>query len=271
MPDLPGAWPASDLVRSSAPNAARIYDCLLGGKDNYQADRAAAAQLQQILPDVPKAARANRHFLERVVGYLVRQARIRQIIDLGSGLPAQDNVHQVAQRIAPDTRVVYVDNDPVVVRHGQALLATNRNVAAVESDLRTPRNIITHPDLLKLIDLSVPVAVLMLASLHFVTDAENPQAILRLWRETMQRGSYLAVSHATADEVEPASAKAAQEVYANASVPAVPRALAEVESFFDGFELVPPGVVNINSWPVPVLRYGREGRALLYGGAGRRR
>ena len=124
MPDLPGALPASDLVRSSAPNAARIYDCLLGGKDNYQADRAAAAQLQQILPDVAKAARANRYFLERVVGYLVGQAGIRQIIDIGSGLPAQDNVHQVAQRIAPDTRVVYVDNDPVVVRHGQALLAT---------------------------------------------------------------------------------------------------------------------------------------------------
>jgi S-adenosyl methyltransferase len=208
MPDLPGAWPASDLVRSSAPNAARIYDCLLGGKDNYQADRAAAAQLQQILPDVATAARANRHFLERVVGYLAGQAGIRQIIDLGSGLPAQDNVHQVAQRIAPDTRVVYVDNDPVVVRHGQALLATNHNVAAIESDLRTPRDIMTHPDLLKLIDLSVPVAVLMLASLHFVTDAENPHAIFRLWRETMQRGSYLAVSHATADEVEPASSPA---------------------------------------------------------------
>ena len=111
MPDLPGALPASDLVRSSAPNAARIYDCLLGGKDNYQADRAAAAQLQQILPDVAKAARANRHFLERVVGYLAGQAGIGQIIDIGSGLPAQDNVHQVAQRIAPDTRVVYVDND----------------------------------------------------------------------------------------------------------------------------------------------------------------
>jgi len=111
MPDLPGALPASDLVRSSAPNAARIYDCLLGGKDNYQADRAAAAQLQEILPDVPKAARGNRYFLERVVGYLAGQAGIRQIIDIGSGLPAQDNVHQVAQRIAPDTRVVYVDND----------------------------------------------------------------------------------------------------------------------------------------------------------------
>jgi hypothetical protein len=270
MSDLAGAFPASYLVRSSTPNAARIYDCLLGGKDNYQADRAAAAQLREIFPDVAKAVRGNRYFLERVVGYLVGQAGIRQIIDIGSGLPARENVHRVAQRIARDTRVVYVDNDPLVVRHGQALLAKNENVAVVESDLRTPREVMTHPDLVKLIDFSGPVAVLMLASLHFVTDAENPQAILRLWRETMQRGSCLAVSHITAEEVEPADAKAAQDVYAGASVPVVPRTLAEVESFFDGFELVPPGVVNINSWPVPVLGYGREDRALLYGGVGRR-
>jgi S-adenosyl methyltransferase len=252
------------------PNVARIYDRLLGGKDNFRADRDAAARLQELLPDVARAARENRYFLERVVRYLVGQAGIRQIIDIGTGLPTQDNVHEVAQRIAPDARVVYVDNDPVVVRHGMALLATNENVAMAESDLRTPREIMTHPDTLRLIDFSGPVAVLMLASLHFVTDVENPQATLRLWRETVQSGSYLAISHITADEVEPAKAKAAQEVYADASAPAVPRTLAEVESFFDGFELVPPGVVNINSWPIPVPDYAAEDRALLYGGLGRR-
>ena len=270
MSDQSGVQPASDLVRSSTPNAARIYDCLLGGKDNYQVDRDAAAQLQALLPDVVKAARGNRYFLERVVRYVVGQAGIRQIIDIGAGLPTQDNVHEVAQRIAPDTRVVYVDNDPVVVRHGLALLATNQHVAMVESDLRTPRNTMTHPDLLKLIDFSSPVAVLMLASLHFVTDAENPQAILRLWRETMRRGSYIAISHITADKVEPARAKAAQDVYADASAPAVPRTFAEVESFFEGFELVPPGVVDVNSWPVPVLGSTLQARVLLYGGLGRR-
>jgi hypothetical protein len=179
-------------------------------------------------------------------------------------------VHEVAQRIAPETRVVYVDNDPVVVRHGLALLATNDNVAMVESDLRTPREIMTHPDLVKRIDFSGPVAVLMLASLHFVTDAESPPALLRLWRETMRQGSYLAISHITADEVEPATAKAAQDVCAAASAPVVPRAIAEVESFFDGFELVPPGVVNINTWPVQVPEYSPKDRVLLYGGLGRR-
>jgi hypothetical protein len=159
-----------------------------------------------------------------VVCYLVGQAGIRQLIDIGAGLPAQGNVHEVAQRIAPETRVVYVDNDPVVVGHGLALLATNGNVAMVESDLRTPRELMTHPDLVKLIDFGGPVAVLMLASLHFVTDAENPQAPVRLWRDTMRRGSYLAISHITADEVEPATAKAAQDVYAAASAPVVPTA-----------------------------------------------
>jgi hypothetical protein len=255
---------------SAVPNVARIYDYLLGGKDSYQADRDAAQQLYELLPDVAAAAQGNRLFLERVVRYLVRQAGIRQIIDIGTGLPTQDNVHQVAQRIAPGTRVVYVDNDPVVVSHGHALLATDKNVAMVESDLRTPREIMTDPDVGKLIDFSGPVAVLMLASLHFVTDAENPQAIVRLWRQTMRHGSYLAISHITADEVEPAVAKAAQDVYAGASAPAVPRTLAEVESFFEGFELVPPGVVDINSWPIPVPECRQGNRALLYGGLGLR-
>jgi len=265
-----GPFSAPPPLNVRQPNVARVYDRLLGGKDNFQADRDAADQLQKLLPDVAKAARENRYFLERVVRYLVGQAGIRQIIDIGTGLPTQDNVHEVAQRIAPETRVVYVDNDPMVVRHGLALLATNGNVAMVEADLRAPREITTHPDTRRLIDFSGPVAVLMLASLHFVTDAEHPQAIVSEWRDTMAPGSYLAISHITADEVEPATAKAAQAVYADASAPAVPRALAEVESFFDGFALVPPGVVNINSWPVPVPAYAAEDRALLYGGVGRR-
>jgi hypothetical protein len=252
------------------PNVARVYDALLGGKDNYQVDRDAAARIQELLPDAAKAARENRYFLERVVRYLVGQAGIRQIIDIGAGLPTRDNVHEVAQRIAPETRVVYVDNDRVVVRHGMALLATNANVAMVEADLRAPREIMTDPDTRRLIDFDGPVAVLMLASLHFVTDADNPRAIVRLWHQTMRSGSYLAISHITADEVEPGSAKAAQEVYAGASAPAVPRTLAEVESFFEGFGLVPPGVVNITSWPVPLPAYAAEDRTLLYGGVGRR-
>jgi hypothetical protein len=270
MPDLSGSPAMTDPVRSSVPNAARIYNYFLSGKDNYQADRDAGDKLQELSPGIVKAAWGNRRFLERVVCYLVGRAGIRQIIDIGAGLPARNNVHEVAHRIAPETRVVYVDNDPVVVSHGLALLATNENVAMVESDLRTPREIITHPGLVKRIDFSAPVAVLMLASLHFVPDTENPQAILRLWRETIRRGSYLAISHITADEMEPATAKAAQDLYAAASLPAMPRNLAGVESFFDGFELVPPGVVDINMWPVPVPEYSPKDRVLLYGALGRR-
>lgn len=271
MPDQSGeASLTNDLVRSSMPNAARIYDYLLDGKDNYQADRDTAVQLQELFPDIVKTARDNRHFLERVVSYVVGQAGIRQVIDIGSGLPTQNNVHEIAQRIAPETRVVYVDNDPVVVAHGLAMLATNEHVTVVNSDLRTPRETMTHPGLLKLIDFRSPVAVLMLASLHFVRDGEYPHAMLRLWRETMRYGSYLAISHGTADEVEPAKAQAAQDVYAGASAPAVPRTLAEVEAFFDGFDLLPPGVVDINVWPVPVLGHSPADRVLLYGGLGRR-
>ena len=258
------------LLNVTQPNVARIYDYLLGGKDNYQADRDAADELIKAVPEAAKAARQNRYFLERAVRYLVEQAGIRQIIDVGTGLPAQDNVHEVAQRVACDARVVYVDNDRVVVRHGEAQLASNERVAMIESDLRTPREIITHPEVGRLIDFDRPVAVLMLASLHFLTDADNPHAIVRLWRDTMPHGSYLAISHITADEVNPDHAKAAQEVYANASAPAVTRTLAEMESFFDGFTIVPPGVVDINAWPVPVPRYAPHDRVLLYGAVGRK-
>jgi hypothetical protein len=265
-----GPEPRIDLVNTSTPNAARIYDYLLGGKDNFQADRDAALKLQESIPEVVAAARANRLFLERVVHYLMKQAGIRQIVDIGAGLPTQNNVHQVAQRLAPDTRVVYVDNDPVVVSHGRELVGINDRVAVVQADLRTSQEIIEHPEVRKRINFKSPVAVLMLASLHFVTDVENPQAIVELWRQSMAYGSYLAISHITADEMKPAKAKAAQEVYANASAPAVPRTYAAVGSLFDGFELVPPGVVDINAWPVPVVGHLPTDRVLFYGGLGRR-
>lgn len=181
---------------ASQPNVARVYDYLLGGKDNYQADRDAAARLQELIPEVVHAAWGNRLFLKRVVRFLVGQLSIRQIVDIGAGLPTQENVHQVAHAIAEDTHVVYVDNDSVVVSHGHALLARgDPRVAMVQSDLRTPREIMTHPDLVARIDFSQPVAVLMLASLHFLTDGDNPHEIVRLWRETIRPGSYLAVSN----------------------------------------------------------------------------
>jgi len=266
MPEVPG--PKFDV---SVPNVARIYDYLLGGKDNYQADRDAAEQLLTVLPEAELACRQNRRFLERVVRFLVGQCGIRQIIDIGTGLPTQGNVHQVAQEEAPATRVVYADYDRVVVRHAEALLARNERVAVVHADLRTPRELITHRDMRKLIDFGQPVAVLILATLHFIADHEQPDEIIALLRSTLAPGSYLALSHITAEDVHPADSKAAQEIYASASAQAIPRTREEILRFFDDMELVPPGLVNISAWPAAVVQHAPElSKLLMYGGVARK-
>ena len=254
----------------SVPNVARIYDYLLGGKDNYQSDRDAAERLKKVFPEAELVCRQNRHFLERVVNFLVSRCGIRQIIDIGTGLPTQGNVHQVAQDAAPATRVVYADYDRVVIRHAEALLAKNERVAVVHADLRTPRELITHRDMRKMIDFSQPVAVLILATLHFVTDDEQPGEILRLLRATMAPGSYLALSHITADGVDTDDSKRAQQIYASASAQAIPRTRDEILRFFDEMELLPPGLVNINAWPAARVRAVAGRPLLMYGGVARK-
>jgi hypothetical protein len=191
--------PGAKLLDVSVPNVARIYDYMLGGKDNFQADREAAEKLKKFLPDAQLACHHNRRYLQRVVHFLVGGCGIRQIIDIGAGLPTQGNVHQVAQEIAPATRVVYVDYDSVVVRHAEALLAENERVGVVQSDLRTPRELLMHQNVRRIIDFSQPVAILILATLHFITDDEHPCEIVRVLRTTAAPGSYLALSHITAD------------------------------------------------------------------------
>jgi hypothetical protein len=253
------------------PNVARVYDYLLGGKDNFHADREAAERLIAITPDVLTAARQNRQFMERVVRYLVGQAGIRQIIDIGTGYPASNNVHQVVQDIAPETRVVYVDYDPVVTAHARAVLAKDKNVQVVESDMRHPRQVIGQiAESSDLIDLTAPVGVLMLAVLHFITDAEDPWSIAATFKNVMAPGSYLAVTHITDDGVDPDVAKAAQDVYAGASAPAVPRRYAEILRFFDGMELVPRGLTDVNAWPFTDDDRKINPRVLMYGGVARK-
>jgi S-adenosyl methyltransferase len=254
----------------SVPNVARIYDYLLGGKDNYQADRDAAERLKKIFPDAELACQQNRHFLERVVRFLVSRCGIRQIIDIGTGLPTQGNVHQVAQDVDPATRVVYADYDRVVIRHAEALLARNERVAVVHADLRTPRELITNSDMRTMIDFSQPVAILILATLHFITDDEQPDEILRLLRATMAPGSYLALSHITADDVDPDASKSAQQIYAGASAQAIPRTRQAILRFFGEMELLPPGLVNINAWPGSRVRPAPGHPLLLYGGVARK-
>jgi hypothetical protein len=221
-----------------------MYNYFLGGKDNFAVDREAAHEVETRLPTVRPMMVANRQFLGRAVRYLTRECGIRQFIDIGSGLPSQGNVHQIAQEIAPDARVVYVDNDPVVLAHGRALLATNEGTTVLTADLRQPASILGHPELLELIDPTKPVAVLMIAVLHFIRDEERPAELVGVFRSWMAPGSYLALSHV---DRTPAVASAA-EVYERATSPGVPRSRGQVRAFFDGFELVEPGLVQVSAW-----------------------
>ena len=241
---------------TTTPNVARMYDYLLGGKDNFAADRAAAEQLLAVIPDVAAIAADNRAFLGRAVRYLTSQG-IRQFLDLGSGLPTRSNVHEVAQRDAPGTRVVYADYDPVVALHGNALLAGGDDVAVLRADLTDPRSILEHPDLLKVLDLSQPVGLICVSALHFVSDEADPWGIITEYRDRLCSGSYLVITHAPSrvpgEDPEHDEENAAQ-VFRQTSAPLHMRTLAQIQRFFDGFELVAPGVVFMQDWhPDPGL------------------
>jgi S-adenosyl methyltransferase len=249
------------------PNVARIYNYLLGAwKDTYEADREAAEEIIAAIPDAPMAARQNRDFLGRVVRYLVGEAGIRQIIDLGSGMPNMGNVHEVAHEIAPDTRVVYVDFDPVVIAHGNALMA-ERDVIMAQADIRRSADIFEDPQVIELIDFARPAAVLMIAIMHFIGDHERPLWVVDQYRRRLAPGSYIALSHITDDDVKPDKSKAAQHVYDNATAQVYPRSEAAIREFFEGTELVMPGLVDVASWRQPYVP--GKNRRLVYGGVGK--
>jgi SAM-dependent methyltransferase len=256
-------------IDTTTPNVARIYDYLLGGKDNFAADRAAAQQLIAATPDIAGIVRDNRAFIGRAVRYLVGEAGIRQFLDLGAGLPTQLNVHEMAQQIAPDARVVYVDNDPVVAVHGQALLARHAGVAMVCADLRKPTDILQHPDVLRLLDLTQPVALVCASVLHFVPDEDEPHLVIAQYRDHLAPGSYLAISHgaaATPEEDPTGVVDSFTNVYRQASAQLHVRPLAEIRRFFDGFDLIDPGVVWMTEWrPDPGVPPAGQPRSLRAG------
>jgi SAM-dependent methyltransferase len=257
-------------IDTSTPNVARIYDYLLGGKDNFAADRDAAQQLIAAVPDVAAIARDNRSFLGRVVRYVAGRAGIRQFLDLGSGLPTQANVHELAQEVVPDVRVVYVDNDPVVASHGRALLVSRDRVAMALADLRDPASVWQHPDVAALLDWTQPIAVLCTSTLHFVADADEPHRIIAEYRDRMVPGSYLVITHGTMEEDPAGERDKAAAVYRQASSQLHVRPLADVRRFFDGFELVEPGLVWITEWR-PEPGTAPTGRAQsMRGGVGRK-
>jgi SAM-dependent methyltransferase len=227
------------------PSQARIYDYLLGGSHNFAVDRAAAQALISMVPEVPLIARANRAFLRRAVQFLVA-AGVRQFLDIGSGLPAADNVHEVARQVAPDARVVYVDIDPVAVAEGRQILAGDERAAVVRADARQPKEILDHPAVGELLDLDRPVGLVLASLLHFIPDSDDPQAVVATLRDAVGPGSYLAVSHVTAvgqPRLPPTVASVDR-----AGVFAIPRPPAAVAGFFAGFELVAPGLVPVERW-----------------------
>ncbi|MGD0604860.1 MAG: SAM-dependent methyltransferase [Streptosporangiaceae bacterium] len=232
--------------RPDIPSPARIYDYLLGGKDNYPADRQAGEEIAAQLPNGRQAAEWNRTFLRRAVTFLVRDAGIRQLIDIGTGLPARENVYDVATQADPATRIVYVDNDPVVLAHGRNILHGVPNAVIIERDLRVPAEILADPELRRLIDFTAPVAILLVAVLPFISAADAPATLIAELLAPFPSGSYVALSHATADG-NPAVREAAK-VYDTATAQVHVRGHDDVLALTRGLDLVEPGLVWTPQW-----------------------
>lgn len=262
--------PAPDGVDTSTPNVARMYDYYLGGKNNFAADREAAERVLAMLPEIRQAAKTGREVLTRMVQRFSASG-IHQFLDIGSGLPTQGNVHEIAQAQNPAARVVYVDYDPVVCAHGRALLEQSEGVAVVQADIRQPDEILNSADVRSLINFGEPVAVLMIAIVHFLSDEDNPAGIIGAFRDSMSSGSYLALTHATADAVagRDQAVKTTMEVYRRSTSSIISRSRKELLTLFDGFELVDPGLVWTVEWGA-IETVEHPERSLGYAGVGRK-
>jgi hypothetical protein len=227
------------------PSTARIYDYFLGGHENYLVDREMAQHVVRAVPDSPTAIRSNRAFLYRAVRYLAAEAGITQFLDIGSGLPTQLNVHEVAHSVNPDARVVYVDYDPLVRAFGNALMATTDTVSFTQRDLREPQEILSDSVVRDLIDFDRPVAVLLIAMLQFVNDDEGPHRIVQQLRDALPSGSYITLSHVVLDKRTQAIAEIQRR---SNTVAWTPRPQAQIRHFFDGLDLVEPGLSVAGRW-----------------------
>src|SRR5579875_180069 len=231
--------PVPPGVDPAVPSPARLYDYYLGGTHNYPADREAAERIRAVGPELTDGAWANRGFHQRAARWIAERG-VRQFIDIGSGLPTVGNTHEVVQKIIPDARVVYVDNDPVVLAHAAQLLAGNPTATLIQAVLRHPGSILGNRELRELIDVTEPAGLLMTFVLHFVSDASDPWGLVRRYMDALAPGSYLALSHGTSDKVPPRSLQTLYEVYERASEKVYFRPKADIERFFDGLEIVPP-------------------------------
>lgn len=242
------AW-APRSIDVSVPSVSRMYDYYLGGSHNFEVDREAARRAMEFLPGLPKIMQANRAFLRRAVRFAAEQG-IDQYLDVGSGIPTFGNVHEIAQAARPGARVVYVDHDPVAVAHSQAVLAGNEDAGVVAADLRKPREILTSPEVTRLIDLDRPVALLLVAVLHFLEDADEPHRAVAELRAALAPDSLLILTHASFEGIPlpEERAEGAVDVYRGIRNPLVMRSRDEIARFFDGFELVDPGLVYLPDW-----------------------
>jgi hypothetical protein len=254
---------------TSVAHVARVYDFWLGGKDNFAADRAAGQQAIQAYPDIVYSVRANRAFLARTVRYLAGEAGIRQFLDIGTGIPTANNTHEVAQDVAPGSNVVYVDNDPVVLTHARALLVSGQqgHTSYIDADLRDTKQILAEAA--QTLDFSRPVAIMLMAILQHIDEAEDPYAIVNSLLAAVPPGSYLAISHPAADIETEAMAQMAERLNKLMAEKVTFRNRSQVARFFDGLELVEPGMVRVQEWR-PASEIEAKSPAALWGGVGRK-
>ena len=263
---MTGDTPASPAgIDATVATAARMYDFYLSGHENFAADRIAALQVIEAAPDVPRLAKENRRFLGRAVRFLAGEAGIGQFLDLGTGLPTRGNVHQVAQQVNPAARVVYVDNDPMVLAHSRAL-KTGKGTAVIQADLRDPGTILGHPDTRRLIDFSQPLAILFVAVLHFIADADA-RAAVAAFTGAAAPGSYLVLSHVTGDP-EPEAAEVGTAAYAGTANPITLRTCDQILALFAGLEILEPGLVPVPQWRPGEPEPADPGKGWMLGGVG---
>jgi hypothetical protein len=238
---------ASPPIDTTVAHSARRYDYWLGGKDNFAADRESGDAIAAAFPTVRTAVIENRRFVRRAAAFLAGHAGIEQFLDIGTGIPTSPNVHEITQGIAPASRVVYVDNDPIVLAHARALLTSSEEgaTAYLDADLHEPDKIISNAELRGILDFSQPVALILAAILHFIPDQDDPYGIVARLVDALPKGSYLVMSHATNDFLAPDEVA---EILAGRYGPFFARSEAEFARFFDGFELVPPGIVSAAEW-----------------------
>ncbi|MFG1921995.1 SAM-dependent methyltransferase [Cryptosporangium sp. NPDC048952] len=257
-------------IDTSVVHAARRYNYWLGGRDNFAVDRESGDQIAALYPWTPMWARENRAFLVRAVEYLAGEVGIRQFLDIGTGLPTANNVHEVAQRVAPESRVLYVDNDPLVMAHARALLSAQGRTEYLEADFLAPDDILHSPTLTKVLNLDEPVALMLVALVHLIPDAQNPLAAVRTLLDALPSGSYLVMSHGTADFMTADALADVPEFQRLATFQM--RSSAELLPFFDGTHVVDPGLVCITDWRSPLPESERPDPAHVgcYGAVGRK-